>query len=150
YLLVLVALVFIVGAGPPPATNSETKQALWAAAKKGDAAQVKLMLARGADVNAKTAYGATALSFAADKGHLEVVKVLVKHKADVNVRDTYYGFAPLDWAVMNGHVGVVRSLVEAGARVDDVLAAAAAAGQFEMVQVMLEKGKPKAEALNAA
>ena len=43
---------------------------LWAAARKGDAAAVRRLLDAGVDANAKTPYGATALSFAAEKGHL--------------------------------------------------------------------------------
>jgi hypothetical protein len=56
---------------------------LLAAAKQRDAAAVQALLAKGADVNAKSSYGATSLSFAANKGHLAVVKVLLQHKADV-------------------------------------------------------------------
>ena len=40
---------------------------LWEAAKKGDVEAVKAQLAKGADVNARTQYGATALHFAAER-----------------------------------------------------------------------------------
>ena len=60
-------------AAPVPASINEE---LWAAARAGDTAKVTAALDKGADVNAKTRYGATALTFAADKGHLEVVKLL--------------------------------------------------------------------------
>src|SRR5215813_9891511 len=80
---------------------------LWETAKKGDAAAVEALLAKGADVNAKTEYGATALHFAADKGHVEVVKVLLKHKADINAKDTFYNARPLVWAVMRDRAEVV-------------------------------------------
>src|SRR5437588_6754931 len=82
---------------------------LLAAAGKGDAAAVKALLAKGADVNARNAYGATALSFAADKGHLEVVKLLLQHKADVNAKDTFYKASPLDWAVMRNHADIIKA-----------------------------------------
>src|SRR5262249_13358681 len=91
------------------------KEDLWAAAKKGDAAQVKALLARGADVNTQTAYHRTALSLAAEKGHLEVVKLLLSHKADVNVKDTFYQTTALSWAVSGSHAAVVKALLEAGA-----------------------------------
>src|SRR5206468_12230693 len=61
---------------------------LWEAAKRGDVKTVEALLAKGVDVNAKSAYGATALHFACDKGQVEVVKLLLKHKADGNAKDT--------------------------------------------------------------
>src|SRR6059036_2295307 len=91
----------------------------FAAARKGDAVAVKALLSKGADVNAKSDYGATALSFAADKGHVEVVKLLLAHKADVNVKDTFYKATPLTWAIGKGHVQIVKLLVEAGAEEAD-------------------------------
>ncbi|HVS35085.1 MAG TPA: ankyrin repeat domain-containing protein [Gemmataceae bacterium] len=124
---------------------------LIAAAKQGDADAVKTLLDGGADVNAKNPYGATALHFAADKGYIEVVKVLLKHKADVNVKDTFYKASPLDWAVMRGRTEVVGALLEAGADgAGDALQAAAAKGQADLVRVILDKGKPKAEELAKA
>ncbi|MGH7601057.1 MAG: ankyrin repeat domain-containing protein, partial [bacterium] len=88
---------------------------LWAAARKGDASAVKALLAKGADVNAKFRYNATALSYAADRGHLEVVKVLVEHGAELNIKDTFYNSPPLSWAAFNGHTEVVKFLLEKGA-----------------------------------
>ena len=88
---------------------------LIAAAKQGDADVVKALLAKGANVNSKNSYGATALTFAADKGHLAVTKLLLQNKADVNVQDTFYKATPLDWAVMRKHVDIVKALVAAGA-----------------------------------
>src|SRR5713101_5537253 len=143
-LLLIVSLSLPVRAGDPG-------EELLTAAKKGDAKTVKALLDKGAAVNAKNAYGATALYFAADKGHLEVVKVLLQHKADVNVKDTFYKVAPLDWAVMRGHVPVVKALVEAGATgADDALVSAATQGHTEMGRAILDKGKLKPEALTKA
>lgn len=53
------------------------------AAVKGDAQAVKLLLDRGADVNAKDSDGRTALTEAAFYGHAEVVKVLLAGGADI-------------------------------------------------------------------
>src|SRR5579871_5486979 len=80
----------------------------WAAARKGDVEAVKALLAKGADVNAKTEYGATALSFAADKGHTEIARILIRHKADVNVKDKFYQASPVFWALAHGHAGVIK------------------------------------------
>jgi len=46
------------------------------ASKKGSADVVKLLLSHGADVNASTKAGKTALDYARKKGHQEIVKLL--------------------------------------------------------------------------
>src|SRR6516162_4523053 len=97
WFLFAVLLASPVGAG-------DLKQELWSAAKKGDAKVVESLLARGADVNAKTAYGVTALLHAAGKGHVEVVRILLKHKADVNAADSFYRTNPLSEAAEGNHV----------------------------------------------
>src|SRR5437764_8207499 len=143
-LLLIVSLTQVARAG-------DLGEALLAAAKKGDAKTVKALLDKGAPVNAKNAYGATALYFAADKGHLEAVKILLQHKADVNVKDTFYKSAPLDWAVMRGRADIVKALVEAGATgADGALMSAATRGNTEMVRGILDKGKLKPEAFTKA
>src|SRR5262249_11459506 len=98
------------------------------AARKSDVDKVKALLAKGADVNARTRYGATALSFACDRGNLEVVKVLIEHGADVNVTDTFYKATPLVWAVSRNHAEIVTLLLDKGAR-DQETALMMAAGQ---------------------
>lgn len=134
-----------------PAFGADLKEELWAAAKKGDAAKVKTLLAKGAPVNAKTPYGATALSFAADKGHLEVVKVLLEHKADVNVKDTFYKATPMTWAIYNSHAPVVKALVEAGAADrESALTFAVGQGKLDIVQAVLAKGKLAQDVLDKA
>jgi ankyrin repeat protein/outer membrane protein assembly factor BamB len=143
-LLLIAFLPFLVWAADP-------SEELLAAAKKGDADAVKALLARGADVNAKNSYGATALSFAADKGHLEVVKVLLQNKADVNAKDTFYKASPLDWAVMRSNVEIIKALVEAGADgAESALQSAATQGQTDLVQAILDKAKLKEESLTKA
>lgn len=130
---------------------ADVKDDLLAAAKKGDVAAVKALLAKGVDVNAKSEYGVTALSFAADKGQLEVVKLLIEHKADVNSKDSFYKATPLDWAIMREHFDIAKVLVQAGAEgIESALVAGAAAGKTELVQAILETGKVKPAGLNRA
>ncbi len=95
---------------PPGAAAEE----LWAAARAGDVARVNAALSKGTDVNAKTRYGATALTFAADKGHLAIVTLLLDKGADVNAQDTFYRMRALDMALQNNHVAVARLLIERG------------------------------------
>ncbi len=58
---------------------------LFNAADGGDAATVKALLAKGADINAKANNGATALMLASQNGHIEVVQALLAKDADVNL-----------------------------------------------------------------
>src|SRR5437764_4527547 len=139
-------LVTFLIAGPAPADD-----ALIAAARGGNLVAVKQRLAAGADVNAKTAYGATALSYACDKGHLEVVKALLAAKADPNVKDKFYQATPITWAVMRGHMAVAVALIEGGSdQADFALETGAARGQAELVEAALKHGKPAQAKLDAA
>src|SRR5262249_18977412 len=100
--------------------DASDKDELLAAAKKGDVAAVKALIANGADVNAKTAYGVTPLLHAASQGHTEVVKLLLEHKADANAKDTFYGQTPLLASLDDkSNVETVRLLIEAGAKDTD-------------------------------
>jgi hypothetical protein len=114
---------------------------LLAAVRKGDPERVKALLAQGADVNAKSPYGATSLFFAADRGNLEVIKILLDHGANVNVKDTFYGATALTWATGKERWDVIKLLLGKGATVgaDDVLATAVEKGNAEIVKAVLER-----------
>ena len=65
-----------------------TDTALMMASRTGDVATMKLLLDRGADVNAKeTTRGTTALMWAAAQGHAAAVQLLVERGADVSGAD---------------------------------------------------------------
>eukprot|EP01059_Diplonema_ambulator_P018012 TRINITY_DN3017_c0_g1_i2.p1 TRINITY_DN3017_c0_g1~~TRINITY_DN3017_c0_g1_i2.p1 ORF type:complete len:802 (+),score=150.98 TRINITY_DN3017_c0_g1_i2:38-2443(+) len=87
------------------------------AAAKGDVAELKRLLAKGANVN-KTDYDQrSALHLAAEEGHYEVVKLLIKHKADLNVKDRW-GVTPLRGALRNTHNNIADYLKDCGASTD--------------------------------
>lgn len=123
---------------------------LWEAARKGDAAKVEALIKKGADPNAKTHYGVSALAFACDRGHVDVVKVLLANGADPKVKDTFYGATPLDSALENGHTEIVKLLLEKGASPDNALLVAAQAGDKKIVDHVLSKYKPSPEILSEA
>ncbi|MGH9840969.1 MAG: ankyrin repeat domain-containing protein [Blastocatellia bacterium] len=121
---------------------------LLAAARKSDAASVKSLLAKGADVNAKSPYGATPLFFACDRGSVEVVKILLDAGADPNVRDTFYKATPSIWAVQRDHAEVVKLLVEKAPQTkESTTAMAVMQGQTKTAQTLLAMGDFKPEAL---
>jgi len=146
--MVLLALVSLC---PLTASAQDKNEEFFAAARKGDAAAVKAFLDKGVDVNAKTRYGATALSYACDKGHVDVVKLLIERGADVNVKDTFYGEVPLGWALSHGHAQVVKLLLDKGASgIERALTEGVQEGNVEIVKVVLDKGGLNPETLNSA
>jgi ankyrin repeat protein len=148
--LVLGLLLIPVAVG---AQNSkqEINDQLWDAARKGDAAAVTALLDKGADVNAKFRYGATALFKAAERGNTEVVKILLARGADATVKDTFYGATAMTWALSNKHVEVVRAMLEKDASaVDDVLTTGMREGNAVLVRMALDRGGATAEALTGA
>ena len=146
-LLTLALALTAVAQDPKQALNEQ----LYEAARKGDAAEVKALLDKGADVNAKFRYGATALFKAAERGHTEVVKLLIERGADVTVKDTFYGATALYWATDKGHTGVVRAILAKSADgAGDVLSNGVRSGNVEMVSAALETGKVPAGSLTAA
>ncbi len=89
----------------------------------GDVTAVRMLLDKGADVNAFDPLGRTPLMYAAGSEipNLEVVKLLVEHKADLNARDRHKqagdsGWTPLDMAKLRGDTPVVQYLLKAGAK----------------------------------
>ena len=109
------------------------------AARTGNVDAVKLLLAHGAEVNAKeTRRGQTALMWAVAQQRPEVARALIEHGADVHARSkasftpllalTYGadvptsskgGFTPLLFAAQQGDVDLARILLAAGANVND-------------------------------
>jgi outer membrane protein assembly factor BamB len=141
--------------GLTAADKQADRDALWAAVRNGDAKAVKAALDKGTDVNARNEIGITALWIAASKGKLEVVEVLLDHGADVNARDGIWYQTPLSLSlggfIGGGNVEVVKRLLKAGAKdVDAAAMSAAARGNVELLQLMLDTGKVKQGALDAA
>ena len=123
-LITTIAAVVLVGCGPPPPdisihdaagegnieavkqhiaagtdvdakTRGETPL-LWAA-RFGQSQVAELLIAEGADVNAKNVVGQTPLHWAAMAGHKEIIELLIAAGAEVNAK-TKRGETPLDLA----------------------------------------------------
>ena len=96
------------------------QSALHQAAERGDRAEVRRLLAAGAEVDAKDPYKATALMFAARCGYADVATVLLEAGAEVDLQD-YRGYTALIWAVASWEFGddarlaLVGVFLEAGA-----------------------------------
>lgn len=131
--------------------KQELNDQLFEAVRKGDAAGVTAALDKGADVNARFRYGATALFKAAERGNSDVAKILLERGADVKVKDTFYQATAMTWALDGKHIGVVKLLLEKnGEDVEDVLLTGTREDNKELVQVALDKGGVKPETLTVA
>ena len=86
--------------------QSVIDNALVYACMHGHIAAAKLLLEKGADVNAIPGgfdYSGTALHYAALKGHRDMVEFLIGEGADVHLKDTKVGAAAAGWAEHGGH-----------------------------------------------
>lgn len=133
---------------PAMAAGAGGDEALVAAARSGDAASARAILARpGVDVNHAEPDGTTPLHWAVQNGNLDLVKALVRARANVNAKNRY-GITPLWIAATNGQPEVVEVLLRAGADAqatraesgETVLMAAARTGQPSVVQRLLAYG----------
>ena len=80
---------------------------------------VLTFLQLGAAIEARTAYGESALHLAAGKGHLEIVELLLHHGADINSKAAS-GDTPLVCAAKGGSFGAIKLLLEHGAHIDSL------------------------------
>jgi uncharacterized protein len=117
------------------------------ACTNGSGTMVELLLTAGADANLALPGGETPLMTASRTGTLTAVKALLAHGARVDAKDEARGQTALMWAAAEGHAGVARALLEAGAdlraRVPSGLTPllfAVREGQSEVVRVLLKAG----------
>jgi ankyrin repeat protein len=76
------------------------------------ALQVEQLLDSGVNVNAQDAYGETALHLACMEGQYTVVRMLVvEQQARMDMRN-WEGWVPMIWAIVRGHVEIVKFLAE--------------------------------------
>lgn len=127
--------------------GGKTPLMFWAAV--GDVTNVRVLIMRGAEVNAVDHDGDTALLYAISKGHLDIAELLLRHGADPNIAgDSGY---PIRTAASRGWTQMVRALLVRGAIVDapssvggthGVTAAmvAAGSGSAACLRVLLEFG----------
>ena len=108
-------LLLDAGADPNAANDFAATPLMWCA---GDAAKVRLLLSKGAKVDARSKLGRTPLLIAAAyDGATEAARLLIEKGADVNARDEG-GMSVLEQAACSNHIELVRLLLAKGANVN--------------------------------
>ncbi|CAL1682579.1 unnamed protein product [Lasius platythorax] len=102
-------------------TSREGYTPLHLAVEKGSEEIIKLLLSRGANVDAKGIDGITSLHIAAERGYLQIVEHLLKRGAHVNsvyTSTSREGYTPLHLAVEKDSEEIIKLLLSRGANVD--------------------------------
>ncbi|PIU10006.1 hypothetical protein COT30_01540 [Candidatus Micrarchaeota archaeon CG08_land_8_20_14_0_20_49_17] len=140
------------GAQTSESTKTQTENAASAELNKklidaaGISEPVSVLIARGADVDAKDERGWTKLYHAVVNRDVKEVRALIENNANVNEK-TNNGWTALNYAAGNGHAEIVKILLENGADVtitdnegQVALHYAAGNGHAEIVKILLENG----------
>jgi ankyrin repeat protein len=126
----------------------KNQSSLLRATANGREAVVKLLLEKGAELEAKNNKDdRTPLSYAAGNGHEAVVKLLLEKGTELEAKNNKDDRTPLLWAAGNGHEAVVKLLLKKGAKLETKdeygrtpLLYAAEKGHEVVVKLLLEQG----------
>jgi len=151
---------------PATATGPLGETALHSCARSGNVTAAKVLVARGAPLEAGESWrGQTPLMWAAAQGHAPVVAMLIEAGANPNTRSTIVewerqrtqeprdkwlppgGFTALHLAAREGCVACVTALLEGKAAIDDVdpdrqsaLVLALMNGHFDVAGTLIDRG----------
>ncbi|MCK4816745.1 ankyrin repeat domain-containing protein, partial [bacterium] len=125
------------GVGVDTREDSMFKTALHRAAISGYKDVVEILLAKGADIDARDSYAASALHYVAREGHNEIAELLIAKGADVNAKDTR-GRTPIDLAMNQGRKEIAKLLLSKSGDVS--LHTAAYIGDLQKVGKFIDDG----------
>ena len=126
--------------------NAASTTPLHIAAQQGHEAVVRLLLGRGASIDATDQEHRTALHTAAQQGHEAVARLLLGHGASIDATD-HESRTPLHTAAQQGHEAMVRLLLDRGASIAALdtnnwtpLHSAAQQGHEAVARLLLDQG----------
>jgi hypothetical protein len=115
--LAVLLLFVLIGTLWSTVTFAGVNEDLVQAANIGNLNEINALLAKGADVNAKTNDGSTALMNASQEGHKDIIDALLSKGADANAK-MENGFTALILASRRGHKDIVDALLAKGADIN--------------------------------
>lgn len=142
------AVRLFLSAGMSPDEKNAGLPPLLEASRRGHSEVALALIEAGADVNARDAYGMTAMMFAAICGSAEVIERLIEAGADVNAQDLG-GRSVLIEALTTENdilVSTIHSLVEAGAAPNIRISGGVtplmlvATGEPDVLQILIDAG----------
>src|SRR6476659_743149 len=110
---------------------------LWRVAETGDLEELRRVLPRVTDINARNKHGVTALMRAACHGHERMVRTLLDRGADPNLARNDK-FTALTLAAFFGHAETVKTLMERGARAEVVTRCGTSAHMWARARTFVE------------
>ncbi|GFU39754.1 ankyrin repeat and KH domain-containing protein 1 [Nephila pilipes] len=136
---------FLIKAGADIELGASTP--LMEAAQEGHIELVRYLISQGANVNATTATGDTALTYACENGHTDVADLLLQAYAKLE-HESEGGRTPLMKAARAGHLCTVQFLISKGANINKQttnndhtpLSLACAGGHIAVVELLLGHG----------
>ncbi|THY28239.1 hypothetical protein D6D00_04385 [Aureobasidium pullulans] len=144
-----------------PTYDEDPEPPLYYASLGGLDRSVRLLLSRGAAIDAASSFGLSALQIAAHEGNVELVEILIRCGANVNARNQLFRsitsgsyMTALEAASANGQFRTAQILLEHGSDISagprtlverasfpgTALRAASAYGHLEIVQFLLDHG----------
>ncbi len=117
------------------------------ASEKGYIGIVRLLLDKGANVNAQGEHYGSALQIASLRGYVDIVRLLLDKGADVNAQGEHFFGNALQAASWGCHAEIARLLLDRGVDVNvqggyygSALQAASYEGHAEIARLLLDKG----------
>jgi ankyrin repeat protein len=126
-------------------TRLSTLSPIMWAARNGQYETAKLLIDRGANINATDQFNRTALLLAVRERHVHIVDLLLEADADLDSITTS-GSSPLIFAVRQGDIVMTSKLLDAGANpnIDGLgrtpLFTAVNEGHYEVVRLLVDRG----------
>ena len=140
--------------GPPYSGSGGYVTALYWAAATGNTSMTRLILDHedAAGLTPRAPGNNAVLNYAAEKGREETVRMLLEHGSVHVGRNSWNDTTPLGLAAHNGHIAVVKLLLDAGANPEaesdgaTPLTIAAGENHLDIVKLLHEKGNANVNA----
>ncbi len=99
--------------------KEQLNKKLFKAVENNNIKEVKALIKKNADVNARDIEDISVLSLTAKNNFFDIAKLLTENGADVNAKDKYLGATALAWvSVYDDKTDIAKLLIEKGADVN--------------------------------